>query len=580
MAYPETKLEQYVNLGGMNTKASKYITPEGQALRIVNMDFTTPGAWTKVPGTTQFLGATVSGSIGGFFQFSRLSGASYIIVGANTNLYTVSGSFNPIRSNLLNNGIFDFVPFVDRLWCANGQDFFKTDGTAASKYSLPPGATGLSVAAGASYGHTGFFQYAYGYLNDRGYAGPAGNLVGFSVAANAPVLTGFTTPSDYGITSILIYRSENNQTANVFQIGSIAAGSATFVDLGYTLTSSINPPYIWFTLAPKYIELFNNSLFSAGFSSALSTVCFSDLGQPEGVGATANFEVRTDDGDRVTGMRAYLNSQLVISKRYSFHALTGDNPQNYTLKEISTQYGCLSNRAFAVFLDKMFFLDSKGVVEYNGANIQIASIPMEDVFLRMNIDAAIDKAAMLHVKQRNEVWTLFPVDGATLNNQLVVYDYNSNSWYERRGLDISTLSLIQSDLPYAYPAYGGYTGSIFKFGPTLRGDNGNGMTLLIRTRFHPGEGHSTESMFRRLWFDVDPQDPSVGGTVVLGIQFFKNQDLNTAVLGRTIYGSTYQTRIDFGVSGRDLAFEFYHVSETQNLRINGYTIAHRFQRNV
>lgn len=579
MGYPELKLEQYINLGGMNTKASRYITPEGQALRLVNFDFTKPGAWTKVPGSTLFVGATVTGSIGGFFQFSRLSGASYIIAAANTNLYTVSGSFNPIRSNLLNNGLFDFVPFVDRLFCANGQDFFKTDGTASSAFSLPPGATGLSVAAGSPAGLTGYFQYAYGYLNDRGYAGPVGNFVGASIAGSNAILTGFTTPSDYGITSILVYRSENNQSANVFQIGSMAAGSATFTDTGFTLTSSINPPYIWFTLAPRFIELFNNSLFMGGFSSLLSSVYFSTIGEPEGVGATASFEVRTNDGDRLSGMKSYLG-QLVVSKLKSFHALSGDNPQNYTLKEISTQYGCLSNRAFAVFLDRMHFLDSKGVVEYNGANIQIASMPMEDVFLRMNVTAAIDNAAMLHVKERNEVWTLIPVDGATLNNQLVVYDYNSNSWYERRGLNIRSLALVQTDLPYAYPAYGGYTGSLFKFGPTLRGDNGVGMTCLILTRFHPGEGHSTESLFRRLWLDVDPQPASVGGTVAVSIKFYANQGLSSSVLTRTIYGATWQTRIDFGVPGRDIAFEFSHMSETQALRINGYTIAHRFQRNV
>ncbi len=580
MSYLKQKEEAYTNLGGMNVKASRYITPEGQALRLVNFDFQTPGAWTKVPGTTLYFGATVSGSIGGLVQFSRLSGASYLIVGANTNLYNAtSGLFNPIRSGLLNNALFDFVPFVDRLFCANGQDFFKTDGTASSKFSLPPGATGLSVATGSGGGLTGYFQYAYGYLNDRGYAGPVGNFVGASIAGTDAVLTGFTTPMDYGVTSILIYRSENNQSANVFQIGSMAAGTATFVDTGFSLTSRINPPSIWFTLAPRYIELFNNSLFMSGFSSLLSSVSFSDIGEPEAVGATANFEVRTNDGDRVSGMRAYLG-QLIVSKLKSVHALSGDNPQNYTLKEISTQYGCLSNRAFAVFEDRMFFLDSSGVAHYNGANIDVVSDPVQNIFLRMNVEAAIDNAAMVHVKERNEVWTMFPVDGSTLMNQMVVHDYLTNGWYERKGLDIRSLALVRARLPYAYPMYGGYTGALFNFGPTLCGDNGTGMTCLALTRFHPGDGHSTQSVFRRLWVDVDPQPASVGGTVAISIKFFANQGLSAPVLTREMFGATWQTRLELGVSSRDIAFEFAHTSETQALKINGYTIAHRFQRNV
>lgn len=581
--YPKLKEEHYTNFAGMDRKKSSYITQEGEALRLVNLDFTKQGSWTQVPGTTLFIGATVSGVIDGLIQFTRLSGASYLIAGANTNLYSVSSSFNPIRSGLLNNALFDFVPFVDRLFCANGQDFFKTDGVNSENFSLPPGASGsLSLANGNSSSFTGYFQYAYGYLNDRGYAGPVSGpdnvFTGFSTAGHDVVLTGFTVPSGYGITAIIVYRSENNLTSDVSQIAMFPASQATFIDPGYTLSTINAPPYIWFTLAPRYIELFNNQLFMAGFSSMQSTVDFSDPGEPEGVQLTSNFEVRTNDGDRVTGMKSY-GSVLTIFKQRSFHTLSGDNPQNFTLQQQSDQYGCLSNRAAAVFNDVLFFLDRKGVAQYNGANISIVSNRIEDIFLRMNIPAAVDNAAMIHVKERNEVWTLFPVDGATMNNQLVVYDYYSDAWYERTGINIQSLALVIDGFPYPSPFYGGYTGNIFNFSPALRGDNGMGMTCLAFTRFH-SDGHSTEQLWRRLWLDVDPQPAGVGGTVAITVNFFRNQETLAPYLTRTMYGSTWQSRIDFGVSSKSLAFEFSHFSDTQFLRINGYSIAHRYQRNV
>lgn len=586
MPYEKLKEEHYSNLGGQNTKVSHYLTPEGAVLQLVNMDYTRAGAWTKVPGTTIFTGATIAGAITGLFQFSRLNGASYVIASANTNIYTVTigGAFVPFRSSLQNNSLFDFVTFVDRLFCANGNDFFKSDGASSSKYSLPPGST-LTLTPSGSGSFTGYFQYAYGYLNDRGYQGPVSAFQGISLAGSITLaITGFTTPSDYGITSIIIYRSENNLLANVFQIGSIPAGGTLFGDNGLTLSSTINPPYIWFTLAPKYIKIFNNQLFMAGFSNALSTVWFSTIGEPEGVGITASFDVRTNDGDRITGFKNY-QGQLMITKQRSFHTLSGDNPQNFTLQEQSDQYGCLSNRAMATFNDRFFFLDRKGIAEYNGANINIVSNPMESVFLRMNIPAALDMATMIHVKERNEVWTAFPVDGATLNNQMVVYDYFSNQWYERQGLNIGELALITSEKTYPTPFYGGYTGNIFSFGQSLCGDNGAAITCSVFTRFHSGDGtadvgQSTEKQFRRLWLDVDPLAVSVGGTVSVTVKLFANQGVSTPVFTTAMYGATWQTRIDYGVSAKSLAYQFIHSSATQTLRINGYTIAHRFQRAV
>lgn len=584
MPYPIIKEEHYTNMGGMNRKSSDYILGEGQCLRLINFDYTKQGAWTKVPGTTQYLSQSVAGLIGGVVQFSRLSGASYLIASANTNIYNVTSGYNPIRSGLLNNALFDFVPFVDRLFCANGQDFFYTDGIDSVNYSLPPPAPGFTVAVGSGGSLTGTFQYSYGYLNERGYAGPATDNAGnyptgtISLTNQQAILTGFTTPSGYGITSILIYRSEDSLFQSVFQIAAIAAGSTSFTDTGFSLTTAINPPYIFFTLTPRYIELFNNQLFMAGFSSQQSTVWFSDIGEPEGVGSTASFEVRTNDGDRVTGMRSYF-SQLVLFKQRSFHTLSGDNPQNFTLQERSDQYGCLSNRASTVFNDILVFLDRKGIAEFNGANIAIMSNAVEDVFLRMNIPAAIDNAAMLHVKERNEVWTLFPIDGATLNNQLVVYDYFSKAFYLRNGLNIQSLALVIYDKPYPSPFYGGYTGSLFYFGNSLMGDNGQGMTCSVQTAFHT-RGNSTEEMWRRLWLDVTPVSTSVGGTTVININMYADHNLTDSVLNRTVYGATWQTRIDFGIPSKSLSFQFEHFSNTQHLQINGYALGARFQRDV
>lgn len=575
MPYSKNKSESYTNFGGINTRASNYVQTPNEVLKLTNLDLSKPGSWTKVPGTTLAIGATVSGRVTGVFQFSRLSGASFLIAGANTNLYSViPGAWNPIRSGLRDSALIDFVPFVDRLFCANGQDFFKTDGTASSLFSLPPGDIGFSLATTGT-GFGGTYSYAYGFLNDRGYVGPAGAPQTIDFVNKSVVIGGFTTPVDYGATAVVVFRSDDGLTP-LYQIGTCPLGG-TFIDTGLTLGIAA-VDHLWFTLAPRYLELYNNQLFMSGFSSMLSTVYFSDIGEPEGVGVTATFEVRTNDGDRVVGMKNY--NGLMIFKENSFHVLSGDNPQNFTLREISDQYGSVSNRAVTAFEDNVLFLDRSGVIQFNGANTDLISHRVDSVFQRMNVAAAKDQAAMLHVKERHEVWTLIPVDGATLNNHMVIYDYVADGWYEREGLDISSLALVRADYPYPSPFYGGYTGALFKFGASLFGDNGAGITCTVKSRFHSPLGFSTEHLFRQLFLDVDPTPEATGGTVAIQVDFFANSGVTTPVLTREMFGATWQTRIDYGISAKSIAYEFSHASESQPLRINGYTFAYRFQRNV
>jgi len=228
------------------------------------------------------------------------------------------------------------------------------------------------------------------------------------------------------LTSLVFYRTSPNGS-DLFQIGTAPAGASLFVDSNLSLGTTPCNDNLYFTLAPRYLEIYNNQLFMAGFSSALSTFYFSDIGEPEGVPPENFVEVRTNDGDRITGMANFLGSLLVFKER-SFHVLSGDNPTNFLLREISNQYGCLSNRAVVNFEDRILFLDRKGIVEYNGANIRVISNPIESVFLGMNLTAAKDNAVAIHNRLSNQAWFAIPCDGSTENNCVIVYDYLLDAW--------------------------------------------------------------------------------------------------------------------------------------------------------
>lgn len=593
MADGKMKSESYQLLGGINSKASIYVNGPMEFRDISNMNFVAPGALTKRPGTTLYSGATVAGAITSGYEFARLSGNSYMIATASGTAYTVTNSgYNAFKSGLLNNGVFSFVTFVDRLFACNGNDFFKFDGNTTENYSLPAGITGWGATAavggtfssfsGVTYsngGLTGPYVVSFGFVNDRGFFGPVApgiTVVTDGITLNTIAYYGITYPPGYGVTAIALYRSTPGGVQLTFStLAPITIGS-TIIDVGVTLTSQIASFAQQFTtLVPQYLQIFNNQLFMAGFSTLPSEVVWSEIGEPEAVDPGFDVEIRTNDGDVITGMRTY-NNTLIVTKRYSFFQIFGDNPADFIFQQISDQYGCLSNRAMVVYQNLIWFLDEKGVVQYDGSNFTIKSNSVEPFFKAMNIDAARNNAVAIHAKFFNEVWFAIPINGSTVNNIILVFDYLTGAWTHYDGLSISSLWMARGSLPGKVPMIGNYTGAIFNFGSSLMGDNGNAITCMFDSSFITPTGKTIENMYRRFYLDVNP---IVGVTLPITMNFQTNFG-TTIQATRTMYQNPYQSRIDFGLSARAIQAQMIASSATYPLTVNGFTFESRVQREV
>lgn len=572
----KAKNEQYGLLGGINTKASEYATDEQQFLDLQNVNFAKPGALTKRDGSTFYIGATISGKLTGLYEYSKLDGSSYLVASANTNLYSVTSIYTAVKTGLKNDTAVDFQTFNNFLFASNGTDFFKWDGSDSSLYSLPPGmGLGATLGVGGSL-LGGTYFVSYGYLNSAGYFGPSGNTQVISISGStflSIVYTGLTTPTGYGISALAFYRSAPG-SLNLFR--TFTTGSTTsVVDTGASvLTANPSPPYVHFTLAPKFVEIYNNQLMMAGVSSALSTFFFSDIGEPEGVRPENFIEARSNDGDLITALKPY-NGTFLVFKEKSFHRLTGDNPQNFSLTEISDQYGCLSNRAVVVWNDLCWFLDRKGIMQWNGANIECASDAIEPIMLRINYAYAKLTACAVHDRLNNQVKFSFPVDSSTENNMTVVYDYLAKAWTTETGYKPAVAAIAQGSKTKPVVFYGGYTGTIHAFDSSLYGDNGSGMTCVIKTKFYNAGSNSTEKQFRRLFLDCTPQ--SVTSPITVNIR----QDYGSSVqVTRTMYQAPFQSRIDFGLMAKSISAEIVNSNDSTDLQINGFTIESREQRRV
>ena len=627
--YPEMKSETYQLMGGINSKVSLYTNGPTQFRDISNLNFVYTNALSKRPGTTLFGGITLPAT-SGFpaittgYEFQKLNGASYLVVTANGALNQMHATFvlTPTAFNgygsvpVKAGALFSFTTFVDRLFGCEGTDFYRLSPITGIStvlnsflYSIPDGSSQSSIgvtglASGFPPGLSGTFVYGFSYINDRGFIGPP--CAGITVSLNGSQAVQFTLGymasfllPYYGVTAIQLYRSEVDGVVltetSVFPV-SFTGATSTFFDVGSTLTNvaaiasndfympnlggtfifsqglgvTPQPPFI-----PRFLETFNNQLFMAGFSTAPSTFWWSEIGEPEGVQAEFSDEVRTNDGDVISGMKSYFGS-LIISKRKSLHILTGTDPNNFTLQELTDQYGCVSHRSMVPWNNVLWFLDSKGIMEFNGANIQCVSTPIEPIFKNMNIGAAYDNACGIHVKRFNELWWSIPANGSTINNQIVVYDYVANAWTHYDGIQAQCLFNAFAGFPNLTPFAGGYTGGTVYFDPTLTSDNDQGITCSFDSIFFALRGQTTQNLYRRFYLNVDPV---LGFTQPITVNF-KTDFGATVQLTQTMYQSPFQSRVDFGLSSRSIQASVYHYSASLPLKINGFTFESRYLRDV
>jgi hypothetical protein len=345
------------------------------------------------------------------------------------------------------------------------------------------------------------------------------------------------------------------------------------------LTSAFSGmPFNFFaTYTPKYIEVSQNVMFSAGFSAQPSTVWFSELGEPEVYQPDSFFEVRTNDGDKIYGLKAFNNS-LIVAKEHSFSKLIGSSADNYQLVELSSDFGCISSRTMLTKDQTLYWLDKKGILEFNGANWTIVSSGVENIFRRMNVDAAKENACGVHNIFRNQLWWGIPVDGSTVNNVTVVYDYLVGAWTYFDGFNPGSFALIKGAQSRPTVWRGDYSGLVHYTGSSFYSDSGRGITCMAFTKFENVGGENQTTLWRRLFLDVAPDHSGVTGAI--NCQIFS--DYNTTAVQHTAMATQdqFQTRVEMGVIGKAVAAQFSHNSASLPLLINGYGFASRPLRNT
>ncbi len=604
--YEKNKDENYNNLKGINEKVSDYLTTEGEFLDLRNYAFERPGALVSRPGTFDFASlplASYAVASAGLFEYIKSSGFSLLISDIGDKLYSgynvqVGQSLTPNATTSYN---IDFNINNDFLFFSNGYTYQRFDGSFSVRYGVPKQRSfiiGAGVSFNVSLAPSGattvvaagdyIFRYSpvkYGptltpTIGQRVQDDETGVDLEFIVTLGATVVSkgnwvlyGFTIQPGYGVSSVLPWKiqpgaSFYNPAPTLFPF-SLQAHS------GFTLYTVAFPHYLdtfsqseqfWFTLIPKYLETYNNMMFMAGFSSAPSTVWYSNLAEPDQVDAENFFDVRTSNGDVITNMIVF-QTNMVIFKYGSTHELTGSSPDTLSLKDVNLSYGCVNNTAAVTFRNKLWFMDIRGICEYNGPNTFVVSYRVETAL--NSVDKNTCRA--FYVKKRNEVWFFCSGKG-------FVYDVDMDAWTifdnlqieSARGANILNFGATVQDL--AYVEKGASFVQFTRFSDTTFTDRGVAITLIGKTRFHK-RSDSTQEMWRRFYLNND----IVAATNVT-INLYSDYSSGASNTISTDL-SQFQSRKEIGVSARALSIEWIIKSTTQVV-INGYTVESRYLRDV
>ena len=133
--------------------------------------------------------------------------------------------------------------------------------------------------------------------------------------------------------------------------------------------------------------------------------------------------VRTHDGTKVTAVKALMND-VVIFKDRSLHRITGSYPGEYELINVYGSTGPISENTIVSAGANVYFLCAEGLCVYNGVTVQTLALAAGDRRLavladRINREAAGKACSVIH---RDVMYIALPIDGATDNNAVLIYD--------------------------------------------------------------------------------------------------------------------------------------------------------------
>lgn len=453
-----------------------------------------------------------------------------------------------------------------------------------------------------------------GLIVTRNFLGPvAGPFYIFITSGRVPLIDGLTVPlvaQEYNPEGFVLYRRNvTGYNANdLVVVGETVQGGGSVLadytgggpasplepsnilpDLGRVADESVISPIA----SSKFMEFYKGRLFinatgvnydGPALNRFGNTTLFSEPYEPENF-QPENFFITMNQEYQISGYKTY-NQSLLIGLSRGIWRLTGDNIDSFVLEPINDEFGFISHKAVVTWKEVCWFLDIRGIVEYNGSTFNLVSTRIEDIIKTINFEAAIDRSQGYYFQDRNEVWFSVPLGDSENPDTVLIYDIVADAWTTFKGFSASAINLIfKGETASTYVAsnniyFGTPSGTLHYFDPVFLSDNGATISTVMRTFSHDGGlGNSIEKQFRRLYLDSGPLFEGI--TNQIHVSFFADHASNAIYMTRSMFqGASTQSRIDYGIPAKSLGIQFQQGNTQMRFKIYGYTVESRYQRSV
>jgi hypothetical protein len=217
-------------------------------------------------------------------------------------------------------------------------------------------------------------------------------------------------------------------------------------------------------------------------------------------------DINKNDGERVTGI-GFFQDVLVVFKESSIYQLYFNASNGFVVERITTSYGAVCHGAICSVENDCYFLTEKGIyVLGNEPNYYAAirtnelSSRVKDLLLRIN-PAQYERVRGYYTDDR--YFLAVPLDQATTNNVMIVYDRRFYSWAYWTNIKANDMYVFRDKdndkkSHFYFTEYG--TATMCEFTPNGFNDKDQPIEATFVTRAFEGKALDRE----KYWYVIRP----------------------------------------------------------------------------
>lgn len=497
---PQRFFEEIKNWAeGVHTTTAPDLLPEGASPRARNTLLTgQDSALVESRRGAALLNSTpISGSprLWGF-QFKKADGSKYNLLVSDTgrldklNSDTTTSVINALAFTAGSHPPV-FAVANDLCFIVNDVDQKKTDGTSLYEFGIArPSAPSASATSGGGM-LVGDWDVAITYYNSN-----TGHESSLSDSATATLFSGsqkltvsWSAPADTQVTHVRVYVRRREAGATFYCAVAGATPAADTTALGYTpsTTSAVlditTTQYSAFTTAaPSTTENEPPPTGTQGPCWHASRLFVHDKGNlyfskvknnrpyPESFDPDNRQPVNPDDGDEIVALRAY-RERLFIFKKFALYALTGTDPNSWSVDLVARGFGAASPQAIIEAPDGNLYwwtnsdlglaaFDGEGMPAAVGQQLMAPTVSSETLAQTnfSGVCASVDEA-------RQVLLFAVPSLGSSRNDLLIPFHYKLRRFCAEfwNPFDINSLWTVTTDDATQAVYVGGYAGQAFRW---------------------------------------------------------------------------------------------------------------------